>query len=188
MAVFTRSGTTVAMPATAQTIRTSVRGTNPSEPGASFFHVLDRGILAYAGSVSLIESGGIVERGTTPGMQFVKRGGTLLDFDNPNGIVFHEPGAIFGPAIFRSRLRLTFITVPSVSVSPGVGPFTYERIPRPIPASRAVPPQIRSIVPRAAAAGDIVTLHGHGFARTTSVLSVERFGASWRGGLPRHLR
>ena len=174
VAVFTRAGATVAMPATAQTIRDSTRAAISRDLGASFYHVLDGGIVNDATSVSLIESGGIVEHGTRTGMHFVRRGGMLLDFENPNGIVFHEPGAIFGPEIGRSRLRLTFIKVSSVSVSPGVGPFTYERIFPPDPGDApAAPPQIRSIEPHSASAGDIIILHGHGFGRTTSVLAVE---------------
>jgi hypothetical protein len=179
VAVFTRSGATVAMPATAQTIRDSPRsavsrGAVSRDLGTSFYHVLDGGVVNMATSVSLIESGGIVEFGTRSGMHFVKRGGMLLDFENPNGIIFHEPGAIFGPEIGRSRLRLTFIKVPSVSVSPGVGPFLYDRILPPDPGNvPALPPEIRSIEPQSAAAGDIITLHGHGFSRATSVLAVE---------------
>jgi hypothetical protein len=178
LAVFTPAGAAVAMPATGQTIRTSVRGQNPGEPGASFYHVLDGGIVVSAGSVAVIEAGGVVEQGTTPGMQFVKRGGTLVDYENPSGIVFFEPGAVFGPKIRQSRQPLTFIEVPSISVSPGVGPFVYEAPPRPDPGDApAEPPTIRAIDPIEAPPGGIVTLRGRGLARTTSVQCVEPLGA-----------
>lgn len=175
VAVFTRNGATVAMPATTQEIRTSVRGNNPNEPGAGFYHVLDGGLVTYAGSVALIEGGGTVERAIA-GMQFVKRGGTLVGVDNANGIVFYEQGAIFGPRFARSSIPLTFIRVASISGSPGVGPFVYEHVLNADPGhAPAVPPQIRSIEPRAAAAGDIITVHGRGFARTFLVQCIEKY-------------
>jgi hypothetical protein len=170
VAVFTPSGVAVAMPAAAQTVRTTVPGHNVGEPGASLYHVLAGGVVANAGSVAVIEEGGLVQRGSTAGMHFVKRGGALLDYDNPSGIVFREPGAVIGPALAGASLPPTFYTVPVVSVSPGVGPFRYQAVPRPDPGNAPPgPPGGITIAPRAAAAGDIITLSGRGFARTASV-------------------
>ena len=53
--------------------------------------------MQSAESVALIERGGVVNRSRTPAMQLVKSGGVLMEFSNPNGIVFHEHGAVLGP-------------------------------------------------------------------------------------------
>ena len=80
VAVFTERGAAVAMPATVQTVRSPVQGTNVTETGESFFHVLDGGVVSTAGGVAVIEKGGVVVQSTNPAMQFVKSGGTLLEF------------------------------------------------------------------------------------------------------------
>src|SRR5262249_42456880 len=71
VAVLTPSGLTVAMPAAVQVVRTRTHGRNASEPGASFYHVLKGGRVASAGSVAVIEYGGVVDRSDTPAMQLV---------------------------------------------------------------------------------------------------------------------
>jgi hypothetical protein len=172
VAVLTRSGMAVAMPASVQTIRGAAHGHSGNEPGAGFYHVLSRGRVLSAESVALIEHGGVVERSRTPAMHLVKKGGALLEFSNPNGIVFHEHDAVLGPALFNPRQTAPqrFFHVQNITASPGVGPFLYQSAPRPDPAAApAVPPTISSVVPPAAGAGDVITLKGKGFARTTEV-------------------
>jgi hypothetical protein len=185
VAVLTPSGLTVAMPAAVQVVRTRTHGRNAREPGASFYHVLNGGRVASAGSVAVIEYGGVVDRSDTPAMQLVKHGGTLLDFGNPNGIVFYERGALFGPRFMDPRHlpTKTFISVPKITVSPGVGPFIYQHATRPDPKETpAGPPRIRSVVPPAAGAGDVVTLDGAGFSRTTEVLFLDPFRGARQAG------
>jgi hypothetical protein len=130
-----------------------------------------------AESIAVIESGGVVDCSPTPAMQLVKRGGALMDFGNPNGIVFYEQGAILGSMLMNPRRPHTerFMRVPRITASPGVGPFIYQAAPRPDPgAIPAVPPLIRSVFPLAAAAGDVITLQGEGFSRSTHVLFLGR--------------
>jgi hypothetical protein len=170
VAVFTPSGVTVAMPAAGQTIRAMDRAQKATEAGATLYHVMNGGVVAQASSVAVVEWGGVVQSGSTPGMHFINQGGTLVDYSNTNGIVFYEPGANFGPAIARSQYSLTLTPVPHITVSAGVGPFVYEKPPRPRLANvRVVPPQIDTFAPYAGAAGDIVKLTGRGFAQTTNV-------------------
>ena len=176
VAVLTPSGLTVAMPATVQIVRSRTQGHNAKEPGASFYHVLKGGRVTSAESIAVIEYGGVVDHSVTPAMQLVKHGGTLLDLHNPNGIVFHERGAIFGPKLMDPRhpSSVTFIQVAKITASPGVGPFIYQNPPRPDPGKDpAVPPWIQSVVPAAAGAGDVVTLDGTGFSRTTEVFFLD---------------
>jgi hypothetical protein len=132
--------------------------------------------VASAESVALIERGGVVEHSSEPAMQLVKHGGALAAFTNPNGVVFHEPGAILGPKLVDPLQRTTrsLITVRHITANPGVGPFIYQAAPRPkLEDAPAVSPQIRSVSPRAAGAGDVITLDGKGFARTTEVLFLD---------------
>ena len=82
VAVFTESGAAVAMPATVQTVRSSVQGTNGAEAGETFYHVQSGGVVMSAESVAVIEKGGVVVHSTDAAMHFVKNGGTLLEFDN----------------------------------------------------------------------------------------------------------
>ncbi len=170
VAIFGSDGVTVAMPATAQVVKSPVVGRNAQEAGTSFFHVLDGGIVSLANSVAVIEAGGIVQRSQAAAMHFVKRGGVLEEFDERTGVVFHERGAMLGPALFRPEVGLTFYNVPTISVSPGVGPFLYQPAPRPeLEDAPHQPPEIRSFSPRSAAAGDAIMLEGRGFARTVEV-------------------
>jgi hypothetical protein len=102
-----------------------------------------------------------------------------MDFANVNGIVFYEQGAILGSmlTIPRHPQAERFYRVPRIEASPGVGPFLYQAVPRPDPGETpAVPPWIRSVVPPAGAAGEIITLKGKGFARTTEVRFVRGAG------------
>jgi hypothetical protein len=185
VAVLGPTGLAVAMPAAVQTIRRVTQGTNGDEPGAGFYHVFKGGRVQSAESVALIEHGGAVNHSRTPAMQLVKRGGVLMEFSNPNGIIFSEHGAVFGPAIFNLRHALAqrIFHVQSITASPGVGPFIYQGTPRPDPAGvPVVPPRIEEVVPPAAGAGDVIDLKGRGFARTTETLFVNQNGESRSAG------
>jgi hypothetical protein len=185
VAVLTPSGLTVAMPAAVQVVRTATPGHNGQEPGAGFYHVLRGGRVTSAESVALIESGGIVERSHAPAMHLVRRGGALMDFTNPNGIVFYEQGAILGSMLADARQPRAerFYRVPRIAASPGVGPFLYQGAPRPdLEATPAVPPGIRSVVPPAGSAGEVITVQGKGFARTTEVFLMDAQGKARPAG------
>ncbi len=185
VAVLGPTGLAVAMPAAVQTIQTVTHGTNADEPGAGFYHVLTGGLVHSAESVALIERGGVVNKSRAPAMQLVKRGGVLMEYNNPNGIIFYERGAVLGPAIFNPRHppAQRIIPVHGITASPGVGPFIYQAAPRPDAAEiPAVPPVIEAVVPRAAGAGDVIDLKGHGFARTTEVLFVNQNAQSRSAG------
>ena len=67
VAVFTEQGVAVAMPATVQTVRSPVQGTNVAETGESFYHVLDGGVLSTRRSVAVIEKGGVVVQSSESG-------------------------------------------------------------------------------------------------------------------------
>jgi hypothetical protein len=185
IAVFTETGAAVAMPATVQTIRSSVQGTNVAESGESFCHVLGGGILTTATSVAVIEKDGVVLHSSSPAMHFVKRGGTLLEFRNPSGIVFYERGAQLGPGVVIANrpAPVTLVRVPEITACPGIGPFRY-RAPLIPDLSKApeTPPLIRGFSPRAAGAGEMITLTGKGFARTKSVRFLGQTGGSTDSG------
>jgi hypothetical protein len=185
VAVLTPSALAVAVPAAVQVVRTQTPGHHAKEPGAGFYHVLDGGRVSSAESVALIESGGIVERSRTPAMHLVRRGGALLEFANPNGIVFYEPGAILGSMWSEARQPRAerFYRVRNIAASPGVGPFLYEGVPRPnLDTTPALPPWIRSVVPAAGGAGEVIALQGKGFARTTEVLFMDAHGKTRPAG------
>jgi len=185
VAVLGPTGLAVAMPAAVQTIRRDTPGTNGNEPGAGFYHVFRGGRVRSAESVALIEVGGVVNTSRTPAMQLVKRGGVLMEFSNPNGIVFHEHGAVLGPAMFSPRHppAQRIFHVQTITASPGVGPFIYQGTPRPDAAGiPALPPAIEAVVPPAAGAGDVINLKGRGFARTTEVLFVNQNAQSRSAG------
>ena len=187
VAVFTEHGAAVAMPATVQTVRSPVQGTNVNEIGESFFHVLDGGVLSTAGAVAVIEQGGVVVQSSNPAMQFVKSGGALLEFHNGNGIVFYEPGAKLGPGVVKPNrpVPVTLVRVPEITACPGVGPFRFVAAAAPDLANPpAVPPVIRGLSSRAAPAGAIVTLTGNGFARTIEVSFLGPTGAVAHCGVP----
>jgi hypothetical protein len=172
IAVFTRHGAAVAMPATVQTVRSPVRGNDAAETGESFFHVLEGGILSNARGVAVIERGGVVVQSSDPPMQFVKSGGTLMEFHNSDGIVFYERAAKLGPGVVqRNRpAPITLVGLDEIKACPGVGPFRFQSPLLPIfDDVRAAPPSIRAFSPRAARPGEIVTVIGSGFARTTEV-------------------
>ena len=179
------TGLAVAMPAAVQTIRSGTRGTNGDEPAAGFYHVFKGGRVMSAESVALIELGGVVNKSRTPAMQLVKKGGVLMEFSNPNGIIFHEHGAFIAPAILNPRHSPAqrIFHVQKITASPGVGPFIYQGTPRPDAAGiPAVPPFIAAVVPPAAGAGDVINLKGRGFARTTEVLFLNQNGQSRSAG------
>jgi hypothetical protein len=185
VAVLGPTGLAVAMPAAVQTIRSGTRGTNGNEPGAGFYHVFKGGRVQSAESVALIELGGVVNKSRTPAMQLVKKGGVLMEFSNPNGIIFHEHGAVLAPAMFNPRHppAQRIFHVQKITASPGVGPFIYQGTPRPDAAGiPAVPPAIEAVVPPAAGAGDVINLKGRGFARTTEVLFLNQNGQSRSAG------
>src|SRR5262249_36383693 len=124
-------------------------------------------------------------RSRSPAMHLVRRGGALMDFTNPNGIVFYEQGAILGSMLADARQPRAerFYRVPRIAASPGVGPFLYQGAPRPdLEATPAVPPWIRSVVPPAGSAGEVITLQGKGFARTTEVLLIDAQGQARSAG------
>ncbi len=185
VAVLTPSGLAVAVPAAVQVVRTQTPGRNGQEPGAGYYHVLRGGRVGSAESVALIEPGGVVERSHAPAMHLVRRGGALMDFTNPNGIVFYEPGAVLGSMLSDARQPRVerFYRVPRIAASPGVGPFLYQGVPRPDPAATpAVPPGIRSVVPASGAAGAVIALEGKGFARTTEVFFMDAQGTKRPAG------
>ncbi len=187
VAVIGPTGLAVAMPAAVQMIRSGSAATSADEPGAGFFHVLRGGRVPTAESVALIENGGVVERSRTPAMQLVKSRGVLMDFSNPNGIVFYEREAVLGPGMFNPSHTQAqrFFHVQRITASPGVGPFIYQGVPRPDTAGiPALPPGIEAVDPPAAAAGDIINLKGQGFARTTEVLFMNNNGQSRVGRVP----
>jgi hypothetical protein len=160
------------MPATVQTVRSAVQGANVAETGESFFHVLDGGVLSTAGGVAVIEKGGVVVQSSAPAMQFVKSGGTLLEFRNSNGIVFYEPAAKLGPGVVKPNrpAPITLVRLAEITACPGVGPFRFVAPSIPdLSSARTDLPIIRGLSPRAAQAGEIVTLTGKGFARATEV-------------------
>jgi IPT/TIG domain len=185
LAVFTEHGAAIAMPATVQTIRSPVQGTNVAEPGESFYHVLDRGILTTSGGVAVIEKGGVVVHSSSAAMQFVKSGGTLLEFQNARGIVFYEQAAQLGPGVVKPNrpAPVTLVRLPDITACPGVGPFRFQAPLAPdLSSVPAGPPLIRGFSPPAAASGEIVTLTGNGFARTTEVRLLASTGGSRAAG------
>ncbi len=151
VAVFTKSGVAVAMPATVQTVRSSVPGANVAEAGETFYQVQSGGVVSSAESVAVIEKGGVVVHSTNAAMHFVKSGGTLLEFRNRGGIVFYEPDAQLGPGVARPNrpAAVTLVRLPEITACPGVGPFRYVAPPVPdLSEARAVPPLIRGFSPR----------------------------------------
>ena len=185
IAVFTEQGAAVAMPATVQTVRSPVQGTNVAEIGESFFHVLEGGVLSTAGGVAVIEQGGVVVQSTDPPMQFVKSGGTLLEFHNATGVVFYESAAKLGPGVVKPNrpAPVTLVRVPEITACPGIGPFRFVAAAAPDLASApAVPPVIRGLSSRAAPAGAVVTLTGSGFARAIEVSFLGPTGAPHAAG------
>jgi len=169
VAVFTAKGVTVGMPAAGRTINGPIPGAVPTEPGASLLHVLPGGVVNDAETVAVIERGGVVEDSRRPAMHFVRNGGVLLRFNNAYGLIVREVGANFGPDVVNRQVPLTVITVPTITLSPGVGPFLYTKPPVPKSQAAATPPVIRSVSPIVAGPGDILLLRGKGFARTTNV-------------------
>jgi hypothetical protein len=124
-------------------------------------------------------------KSTDPPMQFVKRGGTLLEFHNSNGIVFYEPGAQLGPGVVKPNrpAPVTLVRIPEIAACPGVGPFRYVSAPVPdLSSARPAPPVIRTLSTRAAPAGAILTLTGSGFARAIEVRFLGRTGGSRAAG------
>jgi hypothetical protein len=185
VAVFTEHGVAVAMPATVQTVRTPVQGANAAESGETFFHVLDGGVVSNAGGVAVIEKGGVVVQSNAPAMQFVKSGGTLLEFRNASGIVFYEFAAKLGPGVVRPNrpAPVTLVRLSEITACPGVGPFRFVAPTIPVLASApTAPPVIRGFSPHGTQAGEIVTLTGSGFARATDVSFVGPAGVSRSAG------
>ncbi len=185
IAVFTEHGAAVAMPATVETVRSPVQGTNVAETGESFFHVLDGGVLSTAGGVAVIEQGGVVVQSTNPAMQFVKRGGTLLEFHNSNGIVFYELGAQLGPGVAKPNrpVPVTLVRLLDITACPGVGPFRFVAAAAPdlndrTGGSTGHP----GVVVAPAPAGATLTLTGSGFARAIEVSFLGPTGASRAAG------
>ncbi len=185
VAVFTKSGAAVAMPATVQTVRSSVQGANVAEAGETFYHVQSGGVVSSAESVAVIEKGGVVVHSTNAAMHFVKSGGTLLEFRNRGGIVFYEPAAQLGPGVARPNqpAAVTLVGVPEITACPGVGPFRYVAPLVPdLSEAPAVPPLIRGFSPSAGGSGEIITLTGKGFARTNAVRFLGQAGGSRAAG------
>ena len=149
VAIFTEQGVAVAMPATVQTIRSPIQGTNVAESGESFYHVLGGGILNTAGGVAVIEKGGVVVQSNEPAMQFVKSGGTLLEFHNANGLVFYEQAAQLGPGVVKRNqpAPVTLVRIPEITACPGIGPFRFQAPLAPdLSDAPAVPPLIRGFL------------------------------------------
>ena len=185
IAVFTERGVAVAMPPTVQTIQSPIPGANVAEPGESFSHVLSGGVLTSAGSVAVIEKGGVVVRSSEPAMHFVKSEGTLLEYHNPRGVVFYEAAAKLGPGVVKPNqpAPVTLVRVPEITACPGVGPFRYVAPLLPdLSDTPDVPPLIRGFSPPAARAGEIITLAGKGFARTNEVRFLGPTGGSRDAG------
>ena len=187
VAVFTERGAAVAMPATVQTVRSPVQGTDVAETGESFFHVLDGGILSTAGGVAVIEQGGVVVQSNNPAIQFVKKGGTLLEFQNANGMVFYEPGAQLGPGVVKPNRRAP-VTLCQNSGDHGMSRDRPVPVPGCPPRLRfvarrlTVPPVIRGLSYRYAPPGEIVTLTGSGFSRAIGVSFLGQAGGSRAAG------
>ena len=185
VAIFTEHGVAVAMPATVQTIRSPIQGTNVAESGESFYHVLGGGILNNAGGVAVIEKGGVVVQSNEPAMQFVKSGGTLLEFHNANGLVFYEQAAQLGPGVVKRNqpAPVTLVRLPEITACPGIGPFRFQAPLAPdLSDVPAVPPLIRAFSARAARPGELITLTGKGFARTNEVRFLGQNGGSRAAG------
>ena len=146
---------------------------------------MNGGVLTAAASVAVIEDGGVVVQSDKPPIQFVKRGGTLLEFRSAHGIVFYETAAKLGPGVVRPNqpAPCTLVRVPEITACPGVGPFRYVAPLLPdLETAPQAPPSIRGFSPRAARPDGIVTLVGNGFARTTAVLFVGQSGGVRTGG------
>jgi hypothetical protein len=182
VAVLTDSAMSVAMPAAVETVRGRGHGHAAAGTEGAFLHVLNGGRVQQAQSIALIETGGAVGQSSSAAMNLVKRGGTLLEFSNPSGILFYEPGATLGPQIDAAypspKLRVQHhVRVLAIEASPGVGPFIYQNAPRPDPGKAPlIPPMIRSIGPLRTVPGGHVGISGKGFARTTEVLFIDSTG------------
>ncbi|MDR3639590.1 MAG: IPT/TIG domain-containing protein [Isosphaeraceae bacterium] len=193
VAVFTKDAVTVAMPSGGRVVERVVPGGGGREPGLSFYHVLQGGTVRQLSSPGVIEKGGAVGRASGIGMVFVKAGGLLERFDDNSGVVFHEPGALFGPAITNRHPQSAtgpLIEVGEVTVSDGVGPFVYQaadrppepgEAPRPQPAGLGgpdaealAPPEIKSVTPWEGIMGQVITLKGRGFATARDVYFHDR--------------
>ena len=129
--VITAQGATVGLPPGAKVVRDVLQTTR----SRAFCHVLEGGSVAQAESPSFIEEGGIVADSAKSDMHFVKKGGALLRFRNPDGLVVHEPGAILGDAI-KSSASLQRIETPKLNPSLGIEPFVFAAAPRPQGARR----------------------------------------------------
>jgi hypothetical protein len=188
VAVLSDSAMTVAMPAAVETVRGRGHGHAAAGTEGAFLHVLNGGRVQQTQSIALIEPGGAVGQSGSAAMNLVKRGGELLEFSNPNGVIFYEPGAILGPQInaayFSPSLRTRHhVRVLAIEASPGVGPFIYQNAPRPeLGQAPLIPPMIRSIAPLRTAPGGHVSLSGKGFARTTEVLFIDSTGLPAQAG------
>ena len=121
-------------------------------------------------------------------MQFVKSGGTLLEFHNANGIVFYEPGAKLGPGVVKPNrpAPVTLVRLPEITACPGVGPFRFvaAACTRSVERTGGSTAHPRVLVARGTA-GEIVTLTGKGFARTIEVRFLGQTGGSRAAGFPR---
>jgi hypothetical protein len=167
VAVASPSGATVGMPPSAEVVDRSA----PERSAASFYHVKKGGLVSTARGIAVIEDGGTVAASDPVAMHFVKKGGLLVAYSNGGGVVFHEPGAQFGPR-FRDPAqpegRITYVRVPEITVSPGIAPFLFQA-PRQPPGDPRAAPAIRELDPPSAAGGQIITLRGTGFLGTTAV-------------------
>jgi hypothetical protein len=170
IAVITKRGTAVGMPATVVEIDDS-RAQHPSR--APFYHVHKGGVLASAGGVTVIEGKGVVSEASQASAVFVKRGGTLLRYRNPAGVVLYEPGANLGEKFNGSdrnaeERQVRLVAVPTISTSLGIEPFTFGS-PRQAAGVAKTAPHVQAIVPPQAGAGQVVSLRGRGFLQTQDV-------------------
>lgn len=163
VAVITREGATVGVPASVCEVSKS---STQQHDKKSFYHVLDGGSLTVANGNTAVDSGGIVVRSSSPALHLVKKGGTLVEARS--GIVFHEPGAIFGEHAKRGEL-LKFVEVPTINLSLGIEPFVFTTVPGPPGEAKSVP-LITSIEPDQAGPGSIVRFRGESFTGALEVI------------------
>lgn len=161
--VITKEGATVGAPPSIAVVRDSQNRQFGKTP---FYRVQDGGTLTAAQGHVIVESGGIVVKSSAPVLHFVKAGGTLLGVRS--GIVYHEPGAVFGEKVKAGEL-LKIVEVPRINLSVGVEPFIFESAPGP-PGAAASAPLITSISPDEAAPGSIVHIQGEGFTGALKVI------------------
>ena len=142
-----------------------------SRVSAPFLNVLKDGIVHHdCAAIAVIQDGGLVAKSHGSAVCFVKTNGTLAEFGG--AIIFHEPGAIYGPKLQAMKTPPKLVAVHEITISPDVDPVLIKKPEVTRPVTRQ-PPFLASIAPAMAMPGDIVVLSGRHLGHVTKVLFVD---------------